>query len=757
MPLNYSILEEAGVDEESLRRVFTAEPRSNLETDEEKLENDRLVVVRKRFERLIESRITEQIAFTLRNYHFYSAVDLAWDSSPINKATVPLVLYAKKKISAKKCAEMLDDASCGEEYVLRDGANRAVDVTLPKLSEVKTNLIRSIVTRRVAAQANRFNNLWPFFKYEARHRNAATDLKSDLVNQRMDVMADQFNYRNLQTQIIRDMLLYGRSIIFPRCSWEREVQWRPTGVKSPGGGTPRKAEVKKEGVSFVLPHASRVYYDFRHPCSTLNSDTGCEYVGYWEVVRYGEIRNNPEFFNQKAIAYTHRVCGWLQDHANYFDQYYTNVVSPADENVLNLSSDNDPEANIGIYSPLIEDSAVFLADHFIKIVPNEMGIGDYPYPVWLHLKVANSRTVVYVEILPSMPCAVFEHNSSDNRLINLSMAMELMPCQDQLDNLYVQLVEEAKRDLYSVALLNTDIFPEGEDGQEAKEAFEEQMAGENFYAEPAMLATSFAKMKEMGVDPTADNIFQLIRSDRPANVQNLFQAIDRIWALAERMVALSPQEQGQVAPREVSATEVQIVATTTEAVYNYISDSIDSGRAAWKRIIFESFLSLGESRFELPTSHRYPMGLIQSLQLVPEDLEGEQFVTGDTDRYLIRGPTKVMDIAYNWNTRDGAERTSNQQAAQTLSTLYAQLLQSPIGQVMPISKHMEILNEIMRLTGSSIDLSDPELLQNNMPPPPPQQGGQPQQGQPQAGAPQMQLSGGTGPTPTGPDMAVPLI
>lgn len=716
MPLNFDLLAEAGVTNEALRKMFSAEYRDNVDDPKEAKEIDRLVTCRRRIENLIESRITEQMAFAMRNFHLYSAADLAWDSTPISKADIPLVLYAQRRITAHQCLQQLVNADrtmgthCASTYVTRDQPNGQFTIRAPRLSDVNLNLIRSIVTRRVAAQANRFSNLWPFFKYEPRATSTSAKLRSDLLSQRMDIMADQYGYRALHTQIVRDMFLYGRATIFPQCAWSREVEWIATEEKMDAETkTPRAARIKREGIPFILPHASRTFFDQRYPAASINTDSGCEYFGYWDVVRYGELRDNPDIFNQSHIAYSHKVGDWLQEWSSYFNQYYANVISPTDPRFANFTAQNERSANLGIYNANMDDAAVFLTHYFFKAAPNQIGVGDYPYPIWFHFTVANFRTVIHAEILPSRAGAVFTYNESDQRLMNLSLAMELMPIQEQLNNLTVQLLEAAKRDLFTVAILNDDIFPDNDEGQKAKEEFKSLMKSERFYADPNTLVVSFRKLRDLGIDVSADNIFKIVRTSDNRSTEEIFRSIDLLFRQAERMVVLSPQEQGQVAPREVSATEVQVVAASTEAVYNFISDGIDEGRSAWKMILYESMVSLGADDVELPVVNRYAVADIINAGFIPVDSDGIQFIQpsfmGRSFRYMLRGPSGQLAGEYIFTTRDGAERSSNPQSAQLLTQLYSQTVNSPVGQVLPMEWHVGMIREIFRLSGAGQDFN----------------------------------------------------
>ena len=164
-----------------------------------------------------------------------------------------------------------------------------------------------------------------------------------------------------------------------------------------------------------------------------------------------------------------------------------------------------------------------------------------------------------------------------------------------------------------MAVINSDIFPDTDEGAKVLEDFRNTMAGKNFYASTHVLEASFQKLRDLGIDPRSDNVFKVVRSSPSTALTTIFQSIQNLLATAERLMALSPQEQGQPAPRETSATEVTIINNTTESVYNFISESIDEGRAAMKRICYECLIAKGASEVYLPVVNRYTDDVITRL------------------------------------------------------------------------------------------------------------------------------------------------
>lgn len=716
MPLNYKILDWAGTTSKRLEQIFTASPAklSDAATDEERKAMDSDYKLRLRIEDMIQSRMEEGMLQNLRASHLIAAVDLAWDSSTITRKTIPLVMYAQGRLDLAKCVRSLEQLKCRDDYVkTRD--NTVVGLDVPRFSEVNINILRSVISRRVAAQSARYSNLYPFFRYEPRGTSEVEKLQGDLLSQRSDIMADQFGYREQQIQWMRDMLMYPYSVVFPACRWEREVEWVDANdnvsMEYRTSEVRPEAVVKREGVPMICPHPSRVAYDSAHPIQTLNSDSGCEFIFFWDVVRYSQIASNASYFNRSEITYGGESSGWFYSYRNYFSQYYTTIRPPLEEG--EISSGNDRKEDLRRYSTSMADNAVYLAHYYWKVTPNQWDMGKYPWPVWLHLTVANCRTVVHAEIMPDCPAFVFAFNNSAQRAVNLSMGAELLPFNDQLTNLYTQLLECTKRDLFGIAMLNIDAFPsDNPDVKKSLEEFRAAMKSENFYAAISILEVSFIKMRELGVD--LDNVFKVIRQTPNTQVNTLINAIQQTIMMAERIMAMSPQEQAQLSPRETSATEVQVIAGTTENVYQFISDAVDAGRAAMKRYIYNALMSFGSDQIRLPVVNRYRRETAIKAGFTIEEIEG------NPSEFRVIGSKRSLNGDYIFSSRDGAERSSNIQSAQTLTQLLGVLMQPAVLSMLTKEKLADLINVIVRQSGAGVDVTvEPAPGEGGMPVMPP--------------------------------------
>jgi hypothetical protein len=716
--IDYDILRQFGTTRERLREFFTAKlpeaaERVRLQNEEpdrwKKLQRD--CERRKKYETKLQGWLQEHIEETLRHHSLYGAVDLAWDSQPILKRSMPLLMYAQGRVDIRRAVSATRSLPDGDKLLVKDSRGNVVGIDLPKMVEMNINLVRSVITRRVAAQAVKYSTLTPYFHYEPRSTTQLGKLRADLTSQRIEIMSDAYGYRHHGVQVFRDMLLYPNGCItFPRCSWERDVLFEKASPDPVAGddGKPvwqTKAKVGREGVSWVIPHRSRVFTDKAHPASSLNTDSGCEYCGFWDATKWGAIANNPEFFNMESVSYSTDTLGYFANYPEYFSQYFSQLKAPNRPEGVEVQ--NDRKQWLGFYNGELDEAAVFLSDVFVKEVPKKWGWGDYPYPVWFHFKVAGDGVVVYADIMPSSPAAVFQYNCNDGRLYNVSLAHELMQFQDTLTNLFTQLLECIKADLFSVAVLNEDIFPDTDDGKKIKAEFQKVMSGQNFYTSMQVLLCSFEKLSAvLGREVTADMVFKVVRSAPNTAITEVLEAITRVINMAERLFVMSSHEQGQVASHEISATESNALSTSTDTMYNFISLGVDEGRAAMKKICFESMIACGEAEVLLPASKRYPKSLLEKAGFTVQEDDEDQEVGYVT----VMGNKRSLLHDYIFTSRDGGNRAHNSQAA----TVLVQLLQG-IGALVPEAqkailsamgkdKLFELMNTIFRLADAGVDL-----------------------------------------------------
>lgn len=685
--VNLDILKEYGCTDQRLRQIFTC---TDMESPDWKIKQE--------FEVEVQSRIYDGIRQSAATADLYMSVDLAWDSQPINKTTIPLMLYAQGKITMETCGDRLTNLGCADEFCERDETGAIKDVNLVRLYEVSMNLIRSYVTRRLAAQVSRFNNLYPYFKYEPRSTALPAKLRGDALSQRVEIMVDQFGMRHNFTQYIRDLFMYGHTVVFPREAWTRDVQWRYS--RNEFGETKEvESFVTREGLDFFNPHPTRVFHDLTAPLAGINTDTGPDWLGYWDVVPYRSIRDNPEYWGVNNLGYDNSLFGIYQTHQQFFQFYYPPTVlnwpTTGDGKQKFSPFQNERVAVSGIYSAADGDKGVFLTNLFMKVNPRDRGIGNYPFDVWMRLVVASDNSVVYAEFLPSNPAVYGGLNENDSRVANNSMAMEIMPFQDQLTNLLSQMLLNMKIGLTQIWAVDKDALDE-----QTRDYIEKAMQASDYYVNPKLLMYSGQRMGDLGLD--AKNFVNVIQADMGQKVNESLNAISQLLGVVERLLVLSPQEVGQPAPREISATEVTEISTSVESIYSFVSEGIDEMRAGMKKMLYEHLVACSTSEFDVPVKNRYSSRVIMDAGFQPADEDYDK--VEPMARNVLGTPASLVH-EYLFTSRDGPERSLNMKAAETLTALLGQILQiPPIIEAVGKRRLFDIINEIFRKSGAGFDI-----------------------------------------------------
>jgi hypothetical protein len=704
-------MKNLGSTNERLREILTAkmpdkpkdgENYSDAEKEQcEKREED--CKLRKKFEEYFQNKLDERVLESVRDYRFYSVIDLAWDSDPINRQTLPLVQFAQGLINVETCVKDLESLGM-TQFIKRDEKEGPPTIDLPLFFTFNVNLVRSIINRRLAAQSNKFSNVWPFFKYEARGSSNEDKLRSDVTSQRMDIMADQMGYRHNQVQWIRDAMLHGWSANFACSAWDvkKTIEIENDGKDLPEEQWKTVTKIEREGVKYFHPHPTRVFWDDAHPLSTINDDLGCQFAGYWDIRRYSDIVGQRGYFNADAVQWSSAFWDQLIN-TGYPSSYNCTVSPPSVRNVrggLEPGVENDQKSTFGLYTTDTKDASTLVAQFYRRLIPKEVGWGDYPEPVWVRFVVAgNQGTVVFAEWMPSLPVAYLGINQNDSRRKSLSLAHEILPFQDQMTNLVTQMLKLAQLSMVKIADIDTSNLSE-----EQIKKLQGDLQSRNLGSNVVVIASNHADNRELGIkDSKRINMTDISVGE---TMSGLLRAMAELTQLAERNLSMSPAEQGQPIEREASATEVNEISNTTQSVYSFISDSIDEGRSAMKKICYESLIAMGQEYQVMPVQHRYTKKTIESagFKVVPSGDYG-QTETG-AQRYTVAGNKKNLVAELIFTTRDGAERASNAAAANTLAQLAGTLVTMPgVMQAMGKERFYSLLNEIFRLSGSGFDLN----------------------------------------------------
>lgn len=705
------VLAKFGCTNERLREIFTSPYCGNAPkddaTDEAKKAYERQeknYKIRRKFEEEIRSNMLEGISTNARNARPCQAVDIAWDSAPISRETVPLLLWAMGKINAPRLWDVLS-AELGETtaatfYTKIPTKDEMLKPVVPRICDVKVDIVRSYITRRLASLDALWANQWPLFRYEPRGTEAVAMLRADALTQRVDIMSDAYNYRHLGTQCRRDMLLYGQSFLFPRTAWDRQVSWR---FKSTNTGEPTdevESYITREGLDFVNPHPNRVACDLSAPAANLNTDTGPKWIFYWDITRYRNLCDDPKYFNLDQIWISENWVQLMSLYPEFFNYYFDPcILSWPDINGTDPTLANDRPARIGIYASKWKDKGVLVLPYFKRINPKVEGIGDYDAEVWVKLLVAGDSTVIGAEWLPSIPCAYGAINWNDNKVANQSMGMALLAYQDQASNIWSHALQQLRSSLVQLWLIDTDSLD-----QKIIDEFDKNAANASWWVDAKLLKYSAKKLSDLGIQDPA-KAFTIIQNNVQGVMEKAFTAMGQLLNTCDRLMILSPNELGQPNPREVAAREVQEIANSVQAISAFNNEGPREQVAAMKEMIYESLIVCADETVKVPIEGRYTLETIKKAGFTVPDLkESEQDIQVVPVKTRIMGSLRNLRYDYYFDSRDGAERPQNAKGAQVVQQLLASLLQIPgIPQAMGKKTIYDMVNTIIRMSGAPVN------------------------------------------------------
>lgn len=713
------ILDEKECTQERLREIFTAkrEPETasqvSLDRAIPQKKDNTPGGIRTRFESRIRSRILDGIGNNCRENRAMQAVDLAWDSPPIRKEAIPLMLWAQGKIKIEETYKQLVDQAgqTTADRFFKKSDNKVMELDAVRICETSVDLVKSYITRRHAAMDSLWSQLWPLFKYDPRGTDDLSLFRADVLTQRVDIMAEDYNYRHFRSQCNRQMLLYNFSCAFPRTAWDRKDSWRYKRTNTGQPSSEIESYIVREGLDYVNPHPSRVYYDASAPLPNINTDTGPRWIGYWDVIRYGSLlESNAGYFNLNTAFVSDAWTSLATQYSSFMGCYFNpTVMTFPNVNTQDPSLFNDQKARIGIYTSEAVDQGILVTQHFEKINPKEEGIGEYNCDVWLRLVVAGDCTVIAAEFMPSIPAAYGGININDGRFSNQSMAMQLLGYQDQATNIVTHMLQQLRASMIQLMLLDKDSLD-----PETIKAIEENGKNKDWWIDMHIMLYSSSKMRDTGFSDPRQS-FVIVQNQITNVIDGALKALAQLLNLADRLLVLSPNEQGQPNPREVSAREVNEVSTSVQSIYAFINSGPREQVAAMKRMIFESLITCANENIRVPVEKRYTKVVIERAGFkVPPEIKfaatppkkgTANAPAADDD--LIPSNTPVMgnlsnlNYDYYFDSRDGSERQVNAQGAQAITGLLQFIFKIPgVAQKLGMKGLLDAVNLVIRMSGA---------------------------------------------------------
>lgn len=675
--MNYDLkhLATTGLDKATLKATF-----EKAWSDREKTENSDDWKVNRLID-LHANRIDDGVRRSLARARVSYAVEKAYDA-PRDQISYTLV---RDLISRNVGGEELQNVAknWGLDQMLVPATNESgegIDVNGRKLTDQNAgmpgfklhlptfyNVLLPMVMAYVKmrwAKLYSDRDQYPLLKYEPAKQSAKDLSLCRVITARIQRMATDMGYKDDLRQSILSMLLHGFCINFPLESYHQEKQH----IKG-------KDKVVKEGVRWFRPHPTKVFFDQAYPLHTINSDTGCEYVGYWSLRRWGEIKDNKDFWGQGEVGINDK--GWRGDNLwKFYQEVYPCAMKfPS----FSAGNDNDREKKAFLYSTSNDrDAAVDITVMFHKLIPKDWGLGTYENPVWMRFVYAGDRTCIYAEPMAYVPAVAYMYDFDENRENNSSLALELIPFQDHLGHLISQYLLTVKKNLIRIVAVDKDIVDQ--------DFFKRMSNG----AENALRGIEFMQYSGKQLRKGQQDVnqaFQTLQMN-PQNATELIGAINTILGIAERVLGFSAQEVGSAATHQQSATETSIIASNTSVRMGFVSSGMDSAIQAWKKSLYQAFIAYGSDEVAVQVAELSPRG--------KEALEsaGLKLEEGEDATYGVSGDKAALMIEEFASDRDGSSRINEPQAAQLMLTLVDRLMVPQFLEAVGIDSMLELLRTV---------------------------------------------------------------
>jgi hypothetical protein len=357
--------------------------------------------------RRLRSRIQEGMSRNLADWQWIYAIDQALNT-PFRQFH-PKLFADLDGENLQSCCSILKSLNMGSLVTTTKGTD-GKDTC--KINDDNFTILVGLVTSYTKARWSKIVNdrrLTPFLKYEPAKVTTVNRAKCEVLTDRVQVMADQYSYFDVMKQSVFKMLVYSFSLQIIKEEWHQEEQLKRVDERDVARSKHHPEEPTKqlgetitytvrEGLRYDIPHPSRIYRDLAHGLYTINSDSGCQFFGHWQIVRYREILE-AGFWNTDRVSLGTGTNFLVDPQSLYFQTAY-NVCKlaippavaavPTAGNMGAGGSVNDLQNALANqwYGTDHYDQGALVTNHFEKLVPKDNGLGEYPHPVWFRFVLA---------------------------------------------------------------------------------------------------------------------------------------------------------------------------------------------------------------------------------------------------------------------------------------------------------------------------------------------------------------------------------
>lgn len=656
--------------------------------------------------RHIHSRIRDGINRNLVESRIYWAIDKAYD---VGFQQIPPTLIESlmdRDVDSEKVTSTLNEWGLG--YLLTPapcscnatpcscGAKDKKMLNLPSFFRVFVPLVKSYVGIRWA-KIYSDRNVYPLYKFEPMRSTVQNRLRADIITDRVQMMATQLGYHTVMRQEVFQALLYSFAFSFPKESW-----YVQEGDFIADDNTKTRVKLK-EGLRYNIPHPSRVFIDPSDRASTFNTDSGCKWAAYWNVITYKDVRNSDTFWNKDYVGYGNN---WITQFPTYFQEIFPCSVkfpSPStnstgvDGAVTTNQNQLRDERMSSYYTATDDDKAVVLTEYFEKLNPKDYGLSTYDGELWFRFVVASDDTIIYCEPLPYCPVIYTGYDADENRARNASLALEVMPFQDHIGNLLSQYILSVKQNLEKVVFYNTDVV-------DVKDIDKLKNLGEKRYRTISYMP--FSGRESIMVGQTGpQNAFMPVTFPIQ-NTQEIATSISAIINILERLLALSSQELGQPASHEQTAQESVIIANNVTTRLGFTASFVDDAAQARKVQLYNALMCFGSDEVyaQIESDSQITKSVLDSIGFTAVESTATPATptsVGESHTSIVKGPKTALILEGFVSNREGEQRINGPHLVQAMANFIASFANgsSILLQVLGPEQTVALFNQMATMAG----------------------------------------------------------
>lgn len=678
--VNIDLIRRRGGDSKSLKAKFDAKnikPGGKIEE---------LV-------KLTAGRINDGLQGNFRDSKIWWAIDRAYD---VNQRQVSYTLLSgfmdkrpSKTTDILKAAEdwgidKLLTPLCNPDGTTKCGPDGSpiMKLDLPTFFTIYVPMVQSYHKMRVAKLfGDRDRD--PLYPYEPLRLTMKDRLKTEIITARIQRQATDMGYRADERQSIHQAVLYGTCLNFPMEDW-----WTDKQLDSEG-----KERILREGIRNAIPHPARTFYDFGHRLSTLNSDTGVGWAGYWDIVRWGEMLSQRDYYwNLDTVGVTYGKYNWLKsDGWRIYQELFPCRFPFPNLNERQGAGEQDRLERSNYYLTEDYDRGVVQGCIFQKLNPKEWDLYDYDYPVWHRFVMAAEDTCIWCSPLGYTPGIVYQYDHDQGRAFNSSLGLELMPWQDLMSNYLTQLLLSVKQNLTNVVFWNKDLLDD---------KYVELIAnlGEKMYRSTNYIP--FSRQEWSWQKQSERDVFH--RVDMPRhNTQEILLAINTMLSIMERMLGYTPEEVGGRSSAEESATSANIRESHRGIRIGFTGGFIDEARHARKRQLYDGMMNYSDDEIFAEVAE---MNDAKEAELKEMGFEIEYPAKGDHTKAGVKGKKASLTLDGFATERDISNHTpDNQIAAAMIQTFQAIFSNPAMVEQIGIPQLIDLFNQMLYYAGMPKD------------------------------------------------------